>query len=157
MKKMLVISAMTAVTLIGLTAPNVNASEKDPVNAKTAKAFHQDFPQARHLTWRKQGKTLVASFNAYGSKVTATYSPKGKLSCTLIWNYDGHMPFEIQTNIAQKYDGYIVQCVKQYINKKGRNYYILLNRRIGNRVDWISLQSDSRGELQVIQKLHQFI
>lgn len=157
MKRILVISAMAAATLIGFSTQNANALEKDPVNAKTAKAIHQDFPQAKHLAWRKQGKNLVATFNAFGSKVTATYSPNGKLSSTLIWHYDGDMPFEIQTDLAKKYAGYAVQCVKQYIDKKGQRYYILLNRRNGNRVDWISLQSDSRGKLAVIQKLHQVI
>lgn len=157
MKRIHVISAMAIAAVIGLSIPNANALEKDPVTAKTAKAVHQDFPKAKHITWRKQGRNLIATFNVYGSQVTATYSPNGTLSSTLIWNYNGDMPFEIRTKIARKYAGYAVQCVKEYIDQKGRNYYILLNRRNGNQVDWINLQSSNGEELVVLQKLHQII
>lgn len=157
MKRIFIISAMAAAAIISLSIQNVNASEKDPVDAQPVKALQQDFPQAEHLTWRKKGETLIATFNEYGNKVTATYSPNGKLSSTLIWNSDGDIPFEIRTNIAKKYVGYSIQCVKEYIDRKGRSYYILLNRREGNQVSWINVQSDSRGDLTVIQKLHQTI
>lgn len=158
MKRTLVISAMAATTMMGLSMQNANASKKDPVNPKTAKAIiRQDFPQAEHLTWRKQGKNLIATFTEYGNRVTATYSANRKLASTLVWSSDGDMPFEIRTDIAKKYTGYAVQCVKEYISKKRRYYYIILNKRNKNQLDWVSLQSDSRGELVVIQKLHQTI
>ncbi len=160
MKKLITVSALVIACMVTINVQCVNAGhleEGKKPDSKMIKAAHRDFPQAEKIVWVESGGNHIAKFNSCNRKITATYSPKGKLLSTLIYSAAEDIPFETQTNLVKKYPDYAVQCMKEFITRDGRNYYFLLKNQKGSLVKWLRIKSNGYGDFVVLQKLHQTI
>lgn len=158
MKKTFLIAAWAVTCLVAVLAQTAYASSREEIkdpDPRTNKAIHEDFPQAKQIIWKRQGENFIATFNMYQNKVTASYDSNGRLLSTLILISSKNLPFEIRTKLAQKYPDYDVQCVKEYIDKRGDSYFFILKKQEGSQISWLSIKSDDRKGFTTLQKLSQ--
>jgi hypothetical protein len=158
MKKTFLITACAAICFAAFLSQNAHASSREKIkdpDPGTTKAIHQDFPQAKQITWKREGKNLIATFDMYESKVTASYDSEGRLLSTLILVSGKNLPFEIRTKLAQKYPDYEIQCIKEYMDKQEDSYFFILKKQEGDQINWLHIKSIDRKGFITLQKLHQ--
>ncbi len=160
MKNPISASVMVLICTIAFSFQDANANffKKNKVpDVKIAQNMHQDFPQAKQITWEEDQGTFEARFNDGATKITAAYDREGNLLSTLIYNPSGYIPFEMKTNLDKRFPHYAVQCMKEFITQTDHNYYFILKNQKKNRENWLSIKSDGNGHFTVLQRLHENI
>ncbi|MGH2643569.1 MAG: hypothetical protein ACRDE2_06455 [Chitinophagaceae bacterium] len=163
MKKALLVSGIVIACSISFayTFQSAYASiinRTDSPGRNVIAAVHHDFPAAKQITWKQQGKAEIAQFTMTERSIRAIYDQSGRLLETFITEQPQNIPFEVQTAIEQKYEGYIPQAVTEYISTQEHSFYVLLKNQQGHQVKWLRIKSSEDGDiLQIVQKLQQTI
>jgi hypothetical protein len=131
--------------LIGVTS---FADRSRNINEKLLQSFRERFPNAEQIVWNELADTYVVNFVEDGIRSHITYRKDGEFVSASRYYLEQNLPYYLVINIKKKYPGKKIYGVTEISSASGIEYYIKLeDARI-----WMTLESDSRGDLHVVEK-----
>ena len=118
------------------------------VNEKVLKAFGHVFPEAQNPCWYETANYYEAYFDAGDVKCRARFDAGGKMIGTTRYYGEKKVSPFLKAKLAGNFPGKTIFGVTEVCNDDELTYYFVLE----DGKTWTTVQSDSLGEMEVIEK-----
>ena len=118
------ITAVVLSTVLLINAAFANKTEN--VSYKVENAFHQEFSQAKDVTWEKTDAFYRAAFKMNNEVMTAYFSTDGQFMGVVRNILSTQLPINLQTSLKKDYESYWITELFEYARPDSNGYFITI-------------------------------
>jgi len=132
MKKILLIAALSILSISGLFASN---HDGEKINTAVKNSFNNLFKNVSNVKWNKVHEVYIAYFTQNNNDLIAYFNENGEFSGTGRIIDAKYLPLSVSMTLSEKYSGYaIIQSLEYASNTDGTSYIIYLGNQKKNKV-----------------------
>ena len=137
-----------ACCFLTLSAGVFATSTDGNISDKLLQAFHKTFPDAQQVRWAEQEDKYMVNFKQGDVLTKIEYDKDGNFLSSLRYYSEKNLPVSILCRLQKKYGDKKVFGVTEMTTDSAVEYYIKLE----DETNWITVRSNSDGNMQVIEK-----
>ena len=118
------------------------------IHDKLLQAFKETFPNAEKVVWSEGPDNYFVSFTEEGVLNSITYHKDGEFVSSMRYYQERNLPYYILVNIKRKYPGKKIFGLSEISSADTILYYV----KIEDDKRWMTVMSDSHGDLCVVEK-----
>jgi hypothetical protein len=146
-KSFLVACCFLALTTGSFAATNKNVDDAI-ISDKLLQAFKHTFPDAREVKWIEQADKYTVNFKQGDVLTKVEYDRDGNFLNSLRYYTEKNLPVNILCRLQKKYADKTVFGVTEITNDTSVEYYI----KMEDAKNWLTVHSDSEGNMRVVEK-----
>jgi hypothetical protein len=123
------------------------------IDDKLIKSFNTSFPKAERVHWYELPKAWVVNFVADGVRSRVVYLKDGKVTEFTRYYFEANLPFLIRSEIKNAYPnksifGVVEVSIMTENGDSTLDYFVKLE----DEKNWMTVKSDTEGNLTVVEK-----
>jgi hypothetical protein len=124
------------------------ATPASTISDKLLQAFKQTFPDAVQVKWIEEPTRYRVTFKQNDILTKVEYDKDGNFVSSLRYYSEKNLPVTVLCQLQKKYAGKTIFGVTELATDASTEYYIKL---VDDR-NWITVRSDSEGNMQIVEK-----
>src|ERR1700754_4468201 len=139
---------LTTCFMLVLSAGAFAGAPEYTISDKLLQAFKQTFPDAQQVRWAEQEDKYMVNFKQGEILTKIEYDKDGNFVSSLRYYSEKNLPVSILCRLQKKYGDKKVFGVTEMTTESAVEYYIKLE----DATTWMTVRSNSDGNMQVIEK-----
>src|SRR5215469_4612324 len=140
-------SLLLACCLLTLSAGAFAATDLN-VSDKLLQTFHNTFPDAQQVKWAETEDKYLVNFKQGDILTKVEYDKEGNFLNSLRYYSEKNLPVSILCRLQKRYADKTVFGVTEMTNDASVEYYI----KMEDASNWMTVHSDSEGNMRVVEK-----
>ena len=129
---------------------------RDPggIDEKLLHSFSTNFPTAEQVHWYEMPKAYVVNFVVGGIRSRVIYLKNGKVSEFTRYYLEGNLPFLVRSKVKEAYPDKSIFGVIEVttVSDGGNNSTVVYYVKLESDKNWLTVKSDTEGNLSVVEK-----